>query len=101
MDANPYHITARIVPAINYYIRLPYVGSYIPSAIASGWLLTSASGFTPSHLALLCGKRFGAPRLIWRALYTSIYSPMLLCITCELVPRYLVYDTCTVDVAMP
>ena len=97
MDANPCHITARIVPTINYYIRLPYVGSYIPSAIASGWLLTPASGVASSRLALLYGNRFGAPRLI----YSSIYSPMLLCITCELVPRYLVYDTCTVDVAMP
>ena len=101
MDANPYCITARIVPAINYYIELPYVVSYIPSAIASGWLLTPASGVAPSRLALLCSNRFGAPRLTWRALYTSIYSPMLSCITCELVPRYLVYDTCTVDVAMP
>ena len=75
MDANPYCITARIVPAINYYIELLYVGSYIPSAIASGWLLTPASGVTPSRLALLCGNRFGAPRLTWRVLYTSIYSP--------------------------
>ena len=100
MDANPYHITAGIVPAINYYTILPYVGSYIPCAIASGWLLTPASGVAPSHLALLCGNRFGAPCLTWRALH-SIYSPMLLCITSELVPRYLVYDTCTVDVAMP
>ena len=83
----------KVSTAINYYIRLPYVGSYIPSAIASGWLLTPASGVAPSRLALLCGNRFGAPRLI--------YSPMLLCITCELVPRYLVYDTGTVDVAMP
>ena len=101
MDANPYHITAEIVPAINYCIRLPYVGSYIPSAIASGWLLTPASGVAPSRLALLYGNRFGAPRLTWRALYTNIYSPMLLCITCELVPRYLVHDNCTVNVAMP
>ena len=101
MDANPCLITAGIVPAINYYNILPYVGSYIPSAIASSWLLTPASGVAPSRLALLCGNRFGAPRLTWRPLYTSIYSPMLLCITCELFPRYLVYDDCTVDVAMP
>ena len=78
-----------------------YYPMYIPSVIASGCLLMPASGVAPSRLALLCGNRFGAPRLTWRALYTSIYSPMLLCITCELVPRYLVYDDCTVDVAMP
>ena len=83
MDANPCRITAGIVPAINYYIILPYVGSYIPSAIASGWLLTPASGVAPSILALLCGNRFGAPRLTRRTLYSSIYSPMLSCITCE------------------
>ena len=32
----------------------------LPSAIASGWLLTPASGVAPSRLALLCGNRFGA-----------------------------------------
>ena len=101
MYANPCLITAGIVPAINYYNVLPYVGSYIPSAIASGCLLTPASGVAPSRLALLCGNRFGELRLTWRALLTSIYSPTLLCITCELVPRHLVYDDCTVDVAMP
>ena len=84
MYANPCLITAGIVPAINYYNVLPYVGSYIPSAIASSCLLTPASGVTPSRLALLCGNRFGAPRLSWRALLMSIYSPMLADITCDL-----------------
>ena len=63
MYANPCLIPAGIVQAINYYNILPYVGSfYIPSAIASGCLLTPASGVAPSRLALLCGNRFGAPR---------------------------------------
>ena len=84
MYMNPCLIAAGIVPAINYYNVLPYVGSYIPSAIASGCLLTPASGVAPSRLALLCGNRFGAPRLSWRALLTSIYSPMLSDITCDL-----------------
>ena len=44
MYANPCLITAGIVPAINYYNVLPYVGSYIPIAIASGCLMTPASG---------------------------------------------------------
>ena len=81
MYANPCLITAGIVPAINYYNVLPYVGSYIPSAIASGCLLTPASGVAPT---LLCGNRFGAPHLTWCALLTSIYSPMLADITCDL-----------------
>ena len=101
MYANPCLITAGIVPAINYYNVLSYVGSYIPSAIASGCLMKPASGVAPSRLALLCGNRFCAPRLTWRALYTSIHSPMLSSITCEHVNLYLVYDDCTVDVAMP
>ena len=63
MYANPSLITAGIVPAINYYNVLPYVGSYIPSAIASGCLLTPASGVAPSRLALLCSNRFGAPQV--------------------------------------
>ena len=49
-----------------------------------------------------------APRLSWRALLASINSTMLayvnrdLYLTCsEHVNVYLVYDTCTVDVAMP
>ena len=72
MYANPCLIAAGIVPAIHYYNVLPYVGSYIPSAIASG-LLTPASGVALSRLALLCGNQFGAPRLSWHALLTSIY----------------------------
>ena len=58
----------------------------------------------PSRLALLCGNQFGAPRLSWRALLTSIYSPMLAYITCDLLwtcERIPCVDTCTVDVAMP
>ena len=74
---NPCLICAGIVPAIHYYNVLPYVGSYIPSAIASGCLSTPASGVAPSCLALLCGNRFGAPRLSWCALLTSINSPKL------------------------
>ena len=104
MYVNPCLIAAGIVPAINYCNVLPYVGSYIPSAIASGCLLTPDSGVAPSRLALLCGNWFGALRLSWRALLMSIYSPMLaiLLVTyCEQVNVYLVYDTCTVDVAMP
>ena len=54
MYVNPCLIAAGIVPAIHYYNVLPYVGSYIPSAIASGCLLTPASGVTLSRLALLC-----------------------------------------------
>ena len=50
------------------YNVLPYVGSYIPSAIASGCLMTPTSGVAPGRLALPCGNRFGAPRLSWRAL---------------------------------
>ena len=84
MYVNPCLIAAGIVPAIHYYNVLPYVGSYIPSAIASGCLLTPAYGVTLSRLALLCGNQFGAPRLTWRALLTSIYSPMLAYITCDL-----------------
>ena len=84
MYVNPCLITAGIVPAINYYNVLPYAGSYIPSAITSGCLLTPASGVAPSRLALLCGNRFGVPRLTWRALLTSIYSPVLASITCDL-----------------
>ena len=37
-------ICAGIVPEVHYYNVLPYVGSYIPSAIASGCLITPASG---------------------------------------------------------
>ena len=84
MDANPCLITAGIVPAINYYIILPFVGSYIPSAIASGCLLTPASGVVPSRLALLCGNRLGEPRLSWCAFLTSINSPKLAGIICDL-----------------
>ena len=84
MYVNPCLIAAGIVPAIHYYNVLPYVGSYIPSAIASGCILTPAFGVAPSRLALLCGNRFGAPRLSWRALLTSIYSPILADITCDL-----------------
>ena len=43
MYVNPCLICAGIVPAIHYNV-LPYVGSYIPSAIASGCLTTPASG---------------------------------------------------------
>ena len=63
MYMNPCLITAGIVLAINYYNVLPYVGSYIPSAIASGCLLMPASDVAPSRLALLCGNLFGATRL--------------------------------------
>ena len=84
MCVNPCLIAAVIVPAIYYYNVLPYVGSYIPSVIASGCLLTPASGVAPSRLVLLCGDRFGTPRLSWHALLTSIYSPMLAGITCDL-----------------
>ena len=102
MYANPCLITAGIAPAINYYNVLPYVGSYIPSAIASGGLMTPAFGVAPS-LTLLCGNQFGAPRLTWRALLTSIYSPMLLCITCEHVnlSRDTLCMMTVYDVAMP
>ena len=84
MYVNPCLITAGIVLAMNYYNVLPYVGSYIPSAIASGCLLTPGSGVALIRLALLCGNRFGASRLSWRPLLTSIYSPMLGDITCDL-----------------
>ena len=45
----------------------------IASGHKRGCLLTPASGVAPSRLALLCGNRFGAPRLSWCALLTSIY----------------------------
>ena len=73
MYANPCLITAGIVPANNYYNVLHYVGSYIPSAIASGCLMTPASGVAPSRLALLCGNRFGAHfTLVYIALCFSV-----------------------------
>ena len=54
MYVNPCLICAGIVPAIHYYNVLPYVGSYIPSAIASGCLTTPASGVATesSHVTL-------------------------------------------------
>ena len=84
MYVNPCLIAAGIVPAIHYYNVLPYAGSHIPSAIASGCLLMPASGVALSRLALLCGNRFCTPRLSWRALRTSIYSPVLAGITCDI-----------------
>ena len=47
-------ITAGIVPEVHYYDVLPYVGSYIPSPIASGCLFQMASGGAtePSRITL-------------------------------------------------
>ena len=47
-------ICAGIIPEVHYYSILPYVGSYIPSAIASGCLqLVDSGGATePSRVTL-------------------------------------------------
>ena len=55
MGTNLCLITARSILAIYYYV----------------------SGVAISRLALLCGNRFGVPRLSWRALIMCINSRML------------------------
>ena len=54
IDASQHYMITRIVPEIHNYNVLPYVGSYIPSAIASGCLTPPASGVATksSHVTL-------------------------------------------------
>ena len=100
MYANPCLITAGIVPAIYYYNVLPYVGSYISQVQLLPVVFLRLHPVSPQVVSRYFTVT-GLARLAYLGAHLSWRAPMLLCITCELVPRYLVYDDCTVDVAMP
>ena len=87
-------ITAGIVPEVHYYNVLPYVGSYIPSPIASGCLFQMASGGAtePSYVyfAVTDLARLAYLGAHFLAVYKALCQPMLSVTYCEHVNVYLV-----------
>ena len=69
--------------SMSYHCK-KYTSNILLCSLLSGWLQMLVSGVAICRLALLCGNRFGVPRLSWRALIMCINS-MLSYVLCELI----------------